>query len=385
MMNLFLFLSFAFIFTFIVGRWLEKIRVPWIFAALLFGTGLAVYNPFESVTSGSTFKLLAELGMYFLLFMIGLEIDLGEFKKASKFIVKSTLFIILFEALFGTMIVHYLFGYTWIISIVVALSFATVGEAILIPILDEFKMVNTKLGQAIIGIGTLDDVFELITLVLAVGLIGSKTSVGVNFSIIMLSLIVLAVLSFALTKLRKEGKKIKIFKVETLFFLVIALFFLFIGVGEYADSAAIAALIAGVSIKTFIPKERLHKIEDEVRAVCYGLFAPIFFLSVGAEMNLEYLIAYPLLVIIIVAVSKSAKIMGSWIAGHKELGTKKSVLLGIGLSVRFSTSIIIITMLYNAGVVDKGLFSVIVASSIAFKFIVPVLFANLLVKWGAEG
>ena len=81
--NIFLFIAFSFIFTFIVGHLLEKIKIPWIFAALLLGTMLAVYNPFDSITSTETFSFLAQIGMYLLLFIIGFEIDLRQMKKHS--------------------------------------------------------------------------------------------------------------------------------------------------------------------------------------------------------------------------------------------------------------------------------------------------------------
>jgi Kef-type K+ transport system membrane component KefB len=80
-------------------------------------------------------------------------------------------------------------------------------------------------------------------------------------------------------------------------------------------------------------------------------------------------------------VSKGAKLLGSYIVAKKVLGTKQSILLGIGLSVRFSTSIVVIKILFENGLVGSDVYSVIVASSIAFKFIIPVLFANLLVRW----
>ena len=87
----------------------------------------------------------------------------------------------------------------------------------------------------------------------------------------------------------------------------------------------------------------------------------------------------------VVAVSNGAKLLGSYIAAKNELGTKQSILLGIGLSVRFSTSIIIIKILFDNGLVGADLYSVIIASSIVFKFIVPVLFSNLIVRWKVAG
>ena len=381
-MNLFLFLSFVFLLTFILGRLIEKIRVPWIFAALILGSLLAIYNPFTSATSSPEFVFLAQLGMYFLLFVVGFEIDLSKLRKQGKFIFKATFFIIFLEAFFGTLLVYFVFGYDWLISFVVALSFATVGEAILIPILDEFRIVNTKLGQSIIGIGSLDDLIELFTLILVIFLIGSSDSAHhLNIVVILISLLTLFGLAFVLTKFRGEGRKFSFLDIENLFILILFILFLFLGIGEYAHATAIAALLSGIALKTFIPEKRLKTIESEVKTMCYGFFAPIFFLWVGSTMNMNYIVSYPLLILLVVGVSNTAKILGSWVIGKKELGTKESILLGIGLSVRFSTSIIIIKILFENGLIDVGLYSVIIASSIVFKFIVPVLFSNLIVRW----
>jgi Ca2+-transporting ATPase len=360
---------------------MEKIKVPWIFAALILGFLLATDNPFVSITSSSTFNFLAQLGMYFLLFVIGFEIDLNKLKKTSKFIFKATFFIILLEAFLGTFVVHFIFGYNWLISFVVALSFATVGEAILIPILDEFRIVNTKLGQSIIGIGTLDDIIEVFTLVLVISLVASGIHTTFEIVLILISLFILFFLSFGLTRLKEGGKKFNFLNIEILFLFVIFVLFLFLGIGEYAHTAPIAALISGIALKTFIPEKRLKTIESEVKTMCYGFFAPIFFLWVGISMNISYLISYPLLVLLVVIVSNTAKFLGSYIIGKGELGTKKSILLGIGLSARFSTSIVIVKILFENGLIGGGLYSVIVASSIIFTFIIPLLFSNLLAKW----
>jgi len=383
-MNIFLFLSFAFLFTFLVGRLIEKIKVPWIFAALILGSLLAVSNAFSPVTSSPAFVFLAQLGMYFLLFIIGFEINLKQIRKKGAFILKGTFFIIFLEAFFGSLIVRFVFGYDWVISFLVALSFATVGEAVLIPILDEFKIVNTRLGQTIIGIGTLDDLIEITALILVAVLVGSGAHTHFNISLILVSLLVLFLLTIGFTKLRQEGRKFSFSDIETLFLFTVFIFFLFLGIGEYAESAPLAALLAGVSIRTFIPEKRLKLIESEVKSICYGLFAPVFFLWAGASMNANYILHSPFLVFLIVTASAGAKLLGSYIFARKELGVKKSVLLGIGLSVRFSTSIVIIKILLDAGLIAAELYSVMIASTIAFMFVVPVLFSSLLATWGMK-
>ncbi len=389
MVNIFLFLSFIFIFTFLVGRLIEKIRVPWVFASLIFGAILAVYNPFVSITTSETFGFLAQLGMYFLLFMIGLEIDISKFRKASTFILKSTFIIIFLEAIFGTLLVHFIFGNTWLISFIVALSFATVGEEILIPILQEFKIVNTKLGQNIIGIGTLDDIIELIVLMLVVFLVGSTNNTShlenslilVKISLILIFLFILFGLTYGISKFRRKIERFNHFSVEILFLFSLFLLFLYLGIGEYAQATPIAALLAGIAIKTFVHSDRLKAIESEIKTMCYGFFAPIFFLWVGVTMDIEYLVASPLLILLVVMISSGAKLLGSYIMARHKLGFKQSILLGIGLSVRFSTSIVIIKILFDNGIININLYSVIIASSIVFTFIIPVLSSMLISRW----
>lgn len=379
--NMYLFLALVFVFTFLVGRLLERFRIPWIFAALVLGSILAISDPFASMLNSSIFTFLANLGMYFLLFVIGFEIDLHKMKKKSSMILSTMFLVISLETVFGALVIKYAFNYNWVVSTIVALSFSTVGEAVLIPILDEFKLINTNLGQTMIGIGIFDDLVEIVALMLVIGLVGSSANKHISTLLTVTSLLVLFGLTILFEKFGKKGKKFSYLRVETLFLFTIFVLFLFLGIGEYADSAPLAALLAGVSIRTFIPDERLKFIENEVRAMCYGFFAPIFFLWVGAGVNLQYLATNPLLVLLVIAVSAGAKLIGSYITTSKELGVKGSLLLGTGLSVRFSTSIIIIKILFNNNLIHIGLYSTLIASTVVFTFVIPLIFTYLLIKW----
>jgi len=130
-----------------------------------------------------------------------------------------------------------------------------------------------------------------------------------------------------------------------------------------------------------LPEERLLSIEKEVKAVCYGFFAPLFFLSVGLSMDIVFLQEYFPLILIMVLVSSVAKYLGSFIATRKELGTKQSILLGTGLLVRFSTSIVIVSILLNKGLISEELYSIIIATSIMFTIITPLVFSRLTYMW----
>jgi len=381
-MSLILFLAGVFLATFLIGRLLEKIRIPWIFSALLIGLALAAYNPFLEITSSSSFLFLAEMGMFFLLFIIGFELDIKKIWKSSKFLLRTTAVIILAETFFGTLLVHYVFGVSWLISILVASSFATVGEAVLLPILDEFKLVKTKLGQTILGIGVLDDIVEILTIIAASIIVGH--SVGHAHFNIVSNLLILASLfglAFILVKFRKYLTSFKYKDISSFFLLVIFFIFLFIGIGKFVESAALGALLAGIALRNAIPKNNLNFIDSEIKTIAYGFFAPIFFLWVGIETNISYLLKYPLLIILVMAMTKTTKVGSSYLMGKKVLGPKKSIILGVSLCVKFSTSIVIIKLLFEKGLIQSDLYSVLVGTTIAFKFIIPPMLSYLITKW----
>ncbi|MDA3837325.1 MAG: cation:proton antiporter [Nanoarchaeota archaeon] len=381
--NIFIFLAVFFISVFLLGRLFEKFKIPWIFSSLLIGVLLAIKNPFGSITSSVEFGFMANLGMLFLLFIIGFEIDLKKMRKFAGFIVKGTFFIILVESLVGMFLIHFVFNYGWFISFIVGASFATVGEAILIPILDEFKFVKTRLGQVILGIGSFDDIFEIMILVIIVLFYGIESPAIATGGILMtiIAFVSLFVLTSLFIRLKSKGQKFSSFRIETLFLLSLAVLFLFIGIGEFSGSSALAALLAGISLKTFLPVSRIKSIESEMKSLCYGFFAPIFFLSVGLALNVGYIVSSFWLLLLIFFASTVSKLVASYMFAYKKLGKKDAILLGIGLSARFSTSIVIIKILLDSGLIQEGLYSIIVASSVIFTLVIPILFSKLIVKW----
>ncbi len=378
MFNLFLFLSLVFASTLVLGRVFERFRVPWVFASLIVGLLFSVFGG----NVPEQMKLLADLGMFFLLFIIGFEIDLREMRKKGPFIFRASFFIVAVSTLLGAATIYWLFGYDPVLSFLVALSFATVGEAILVPILDEFRLMRTKLGQALIGIGVIDDIVEIASLMLAVVLIGSGDIVA---AVISVSVLFFLTLLFAVfeepLRLRRYVRKFAVPGIESLFLFVVFIFFLFLGIGNFSDSSSLAALLAGVALRALIPEKRLRIVESEVRTMCYGFFAPLFFFWVGSTIDFGYIVSYPLAVALVVAASAAGKLLGSYIIGRSEFGTRGSLMLGTGLCARFSISIVIIKILFDAGLIHRDLYSVIVASTVIFTISIPLIFSRMVAKW----
>ena len=323
--------------------------------------------------------------MYLLLFIIGLELDIKEMYKQGKFISKLSFILVFAESLLGSLFIHYVFDVSRGISILTASSFATVGEAILIPILDEFKIIKTKFGQILLGVGTLDDIVELATIiaasiVLGYSVGGSSFSISKNF--LFLGLLFLIPLLLHIFKSKIHHFRFQ--KVPPLFLFGLMILFVFIGVGNFIESAALGAIFAGISLKNLLYENEISQFESILRIVAYGLFVPIFFLHVGVEVDIKYLFSAPLLILLVLLITNTTKILTSYFIAKQKVGTKKSILLGIGLSAKFSTSIVIITILYSKNIISLELYSILIGAMIVSQFIIPVAFSVLLKKWNLE-
>jgi Kef-type K+ transport system membrane component KefB len=99
----------------------------------------------------------------------------------------------------------------------------------------------------------------------------------------------------------------------------------------------------------------------------------MFFLSVGASMSFVSIFLYPLLIGVILLSTIGAKLSGAFLLFRKMLGRKHSLLLGLGLSVRFSTGLIVQYVLLLSGLITLELYSALIASAVIMTPLILVM------------
>ena len=77
-MEIFLLLALIYLSVLVFGFVLEKLRIPWIFGALLLGVLFSGKALSLNETEQTTLEILGNLGMLFLLYIIGFEMELSE-------------------------------------------------------------------------------------------------------------------------------------------------------------------------------------------------------------------------------------------------------------------------------------------------------------------
>jgi Kef-type K+ transport system membrane component KefB len=384
-MKLIFFLAVVYFVTLVLGRALEQVRIPWVFAPLLFGLALAVSNPFEQVTGSEPFAFLGELGLLFFLFVVGLEIDLERLRTRRWFTAKAAGVLLILEEVAGTIFIHTVFGTPWTIAAVVALSFATVGEALLLPILEEFDLLSTDLGQTILGIGIVDDTVEIVLIAVAsilVGLEAGGTTVTIGGALLALGAAFLAAYAIQFLPADRLGFSFSRTKMSegALFVLVLFIVFSFIELASIAGAGPIGTVLAGIAVRNFVPVERFEQVETEIKAVAYGFFGPLFFCWTALDIDVSAVIAGPLAVLGIMVLVVSMKLLGSLLVARPTFGTRGAIFMGVALSVKFSVSIAIVKLLYENGVIEGPLYSALIAANAGF-IVVPFVLSVLISKW----
>jgi len=173
-----LLLEFALLFalTYLLAGLPERVHIPGIPGALF--VGMVIYclplgGRLLTLPLSVPISFLAEAVLLFLLFFIGLQIDLDEMRKPSGGIVRLTVLNTAFPFIFG-IIAMIMLGYGWILAIVIGLTRMPTAEAVLVPILDKFKLIHTRVGS-FTGAGVPDDVIELIVISVVSIWVGKKT------------------------------------------------------------------------------------------------------------------------------------------------------------------------------------------------------------------
>lgn len=374
---------------------LERVKIPGIISALFVAMGI-YYTPVGDMltkgTNGEIFSVLSDLGVLFLLFFIGLQIDVKEMKSQSGNIVLATVLNTIVPFILGFGIMIWL-GYGWIIAFVIGLTRMPTAEAVIVPILDEFNLIKTKVGNYIIGAGVLDDVIEVFLVAFVSVWISIRTGHHINDTkeitdiFLHVGIFIVAawfIYKFVLKRVAKWTQN----KVSNLIVLTIVVLFILGGFAEYSDlGLVVGAITAGILMRPIFnnAKEMGVQATKSVRAISYGFFGVMFFLWVGMSADLNGMIKAPELAVLLFIAAFAGKLIGIFLmVPMKKITVKEAWTIGIGLNARLTTEIIVAKLLLDAHLIDVQLFTALVAASSLSTIIVPLTFSVLVAKWKKE-
>ncbi|HBK82475.1 MAG TPA: cation:proton antiporter [Flavobacterium sp.] len=391
--NLLILLVTARIFGEIFERFKQPSMIGEIIAGIILGPSLI-----NLIHRTEDIKVISELGIFLLVIIAGLEINIDDILKSlkGKNIVISIM--VFFIPIFGGIAVGYFFDQDIMTSVFIGLCVAITALPVSIRILMDLGKINSEVGQKIISIAIFDDVLALSILGVLLTIKDtdmSASSILQAGSISLLKLIIfISLLTFAYLLIKKVLRKgnyiqesldklVSILKgKETLFALFFAFVLLFATVTENLGlHFIVGAFFASMLIsKTLIGNSNFKAIETTTNNMAMGFLAPIFFAGIGLEFNIGSISNIGLLVAVL-AVSYLSKIVGGYLGGSfAGLSSRVSLTLGIGLNARGIMELVIANIAYRNGLISTEVFSILVIMGVVTTLTTPLLLKKVFHK-----
>ena len=332
-----------------------------------------VFTSFSEVVS-----VLAELGVIILLFEIGLESDLRELQKvgAKAAIVAVVGVVAPFVA--GTAGLMLIFGMPTIPAVFAGAALTATSIGITSKVLSELGQLKSTEGQIIVGAAVIDDVLGIIVLAVVASLAKTGEVDVTNLIYLIVSATAFLLGSIFLGKFFNKSFVAIADKLQTRGNLVIpALTFAF-AMAFLANVIHLEAILGAFAAGLVLDETDKRKELDRQIMPIADILVPIFFVSVGARVDLSVLnpsSADNRQGLVIAAFLIVVAIVGKVITGWAVLGKEKinRLAIGIGMIPRGEVGLVFAGIGAASGVLDKPLQAAIIIMVILTTFIAPPL------------
>ncbi|KXA94129.1 hypothetical protein AKJ65_05285 [candidate division MSBL1 archaeon SCGC-AAA259E19] len=376
----------------------DKIGLPFILGELL--AGVIIGPPVLGLLGppGSFFEwtpsmdLLAELGMFFIMFYAGLSTDPKELgKKVSSFLGIGILGT--FTPLILGMGVTWVFTNNFWISLLMGLAISGTSLATKSRILEDLDLLRTKLGHSMMGGGMVDNILSFIILSLALKAIteGSISLMSVLTTLLLSFGFIIGVLFIGYYIYPIIGPSFSKYG-EAGFVFALIMGLLIAGVGQLVGlHFIIGAYLAGLFVREEImPREAtfggrykgLGNLDSSFRILSHGFLGPIFIVSVAYKVSFSAVETAPLFLLALVGVAIAGKVVGAgggaYISGEHSL--KESLTVGIAMNGRGTVELVLAAIGLEIGILTELHLSLLVFTAFFTTLMVPAVLRYLVPK-----
>ena len=336
---------------------------------------------------GETILHLAELGVVMLMFMAGLEVDLGQLRRVGRVAVSAGVLGVIAPLLLGAG-VALLFAYPGQKAIFIGIVLSATSVSISAQTLLELGRLRTREGVAMLGSAVVDDVLVILVLSVFVALAQGSSGIGavgvIIVRLVFFLAVAIAVGQWVLPPLARLARRLPISAGLLSFAVVIML--LYSWAAEFVGGVALitGAFLAGLLLGR---TQFRHELEQKVHMLAYAFFVPLFFVSIGLQANVRELgagaLVFALAICVVAIISKVVGCgLGARIAGFDN---GASLRLGLGMMSRGEVGLIVASVGIVEGVITSEVFAVMVLMVLVTTLITPPLLRVAFARAGAAG
>lgn len=365
------FLTFLF-FPLAGGYVAHKLRLPSIVGYIIGGMVLGFLG--TSALSEEFLSQFASVGIIFLLFTVGLEVNLDALKRFGKFTIYGGLAQIVFTSLV-VFLLSFLFQFDIKTSIILGLAFSLSSTAVVSKIIQEKGEESSLTGNLALGILVLQDL-AAIPLIILVAAMGNNDGVGAFFKAFafgsLRAVLVLVSIFFI-------GKKVvpyvfaKVTKISRELLNLFTIFFIFVAVYVFSLlglSGGIAAFIAGVLVGQTLQH---YHIFSQIRPL-RDLFTVLFFVYLGITSHIGSILGNLPAILAFVVLLTIIKFLVIFIIFTKlKFHTRSSFSLGLMLTQVGEFAFVLLTQAFDARLLSQDTYHFAIATTLFTIAISPML------------
>ena len=374
----------------ILGRVFARFGLPVVMGELL--AGLILGPPLLGIVNTSEpIELMAEFGIFFLMFHAGLEMDPKEAVEHMWPSIAVALggFVLPFILGFFTC---WMFGGTVYQSLFVGMGLSITAIAVQARILHDMQIQNTTIGHIIIGAAIVDDILALVALSILLSLAESGKIQAIQVSFVVFKVVAFFAVTILIGQfiIPRIIRKLDDREAKTFTFALISA----LAVGYLAELAGLHLIIGAFLAGQFVRKEIIdrgfyQKINDRFYSLSYGFMAPIFFVSLSFHLHFQWkwtVILFTLTITLIAIIGKLIGCgVGAFLYGHKIWG---SAIIGCGMNGRGAVEMVVAAVviklsdkLIASNTISEPLLTQDQFSALICMAFITTIIAPLSLKW----
>ena len=358
----------------VVAVTLRPLGLPTVMGELIVGVllGPAVLG---LITPGEAIQLLAEMGIFFLMFHAGVETQPLAFYDALKRSLGVAIVgaVVPFTVSIG---VALLFGLDMFGAIFIGLTMTATAVVITLKSLKDLGLANTRVARVIIASCVIDDMLTLIFFGLVIGVLTGGTFEPLNI-IITLGKVV-GFFAFALLlgrfvyprltlPFRSKGGK------GFTFVLIIAF-----ASGLIAEAIGLHMILGAYLAGLFFEEKVAHPnlvrvVKDRAYGIAYSFLGPIFFISLGFSITFDIsLSGVAFIALLTVAVIIGQVLSAGGMALRMGMPPREALTVGVGMCGRAEIAFIIASLALAQGAIDQNIFTALIFTAFLLNLFTPL-------------
>jgi CPA2 family monovalent cation:H+ antiporter-2 len=357
----------------------RKIKQPMVIGFIIAGMIIGPYTPpFSLISSIETVSLMAEIGIILLLFTVGTEYPIAKLRSIGR----KALVIAISEA-FGTFAIGYFvgqqMGMALFDSLFLALSISVTSTVIVMRVLEELGMIRDEAAYLLLGVAVIEDII-IVSMLAVLQSVASTGDLALQDIAILVGIVLAFIGGVLFLGSRTVPKVVDLIgRTNRYDLILIAVLGVAFGLSFIANiigiSVATGAFFAGV----LVAESKTQAIAKIITTPIKDMFGALFFVSVGALMDIKLLPSFIVPALILIATSFAAKFGTVFISAKLlGLGKKVSARAGFGLSASGGE----LALVTAKGGADVGATSAFLLPMIGAMTIITTFLSPYVIKFG---